>query len=90
MARDFVWENMIEHYWIAYSTAIDKAMARSDLFRPRRTIEHPIEIAEKAEAPWRKILVDPGIPARLEGLVRLSKNLGGLGITRQLSIFKHR
>jgi phosphorylase/glycogen(starch) synthase len=75
MARDFVWENMIEHYWIAYSTAIDKAMARSDLFRPRRTIEHPIEIAEKAEAPWRKILVDPGIPARLEGLVRLSKNL---------------
>ena len=75
MARDFVWENMIDQYWIAYSAAIEKAMARSDLFRPRMAVGHPVAIAEKAEASWRKIMVDPGVPPRLEGLVRLSKNL---------------
>lgn len=75
LAGDFVWDNMIGYYWQSYASAIEKALARSDVFKPRKIQEHPVVSAPKTEPAWRKVLVDPAVPDRLEGLVRLSKNL---------------
>lgn len=75
LAGDFVWDNMISHYWIAYSNALDKARSRAEIFRPRK-VQEPAVIREvPTEGTWRKVMVNPAVPERISGLVKLAQNL---------------
>lgn len=76
-AAAFTWSEMNGYYKMAYNSALYKADSRSDKFRYKKAAEVVPMISRKAsiEPEWRKVYVDPAIPERLSGLVRLSKNI---------------
>jgi phosphorylase/glycogen(starch) synthase len=76
LAGDFVWDNMFAYYKESYNLALNKADTRSDLFKQKKAAEHiQLPPRRKVDPEWRKILIDPTVPERLAGLVKLSKNL---------------
>jgi phosphorylase/glycogen(starch) synthase len=76
LAGDFIWDNMIAYYRQSFSLALQMADTRADQFKQKKAAEHlPIAPRRKVDPQWRKILIDPTVPERLSGLVKLSKNL---------------
>ena len=76
-ADSFAWSQMDGYYRMAYNAALEKAESRSDQFRYKKAVEViPMAARKVSVAPeWRKVFVDPAIPERISGLLRLSKNL---------------
>ena len=72
-----LWKNLIEHYFEAYTTAMEIARKRFenvelDYFveKGERLLEQP-----KSGPKWKKSFIAPRIPKRLNALVELSRNI---------------
>jgi phosphorylase/glycogen(starch) synthase len=77
ISRSALWKNLIAYYYKTYDIAISNVLKRSDLFKTKKNKEFTISI-QKTKLPkpeWKKILIKPSIPKKLESLQRLTKNL---------------
>ena len=78
ISRIALWKNLIDYYYQAYDTALEKVFGRVDMsshdveFKPYPVITEPQEIPGPV---WRKIYVDSNLPKKLEKLGLLAKNL---------------
>ncbi len=72
-----LWDNLIENYYQAYDIALKKASGRYDLYKTKlqpRLIED--YKPHKPDHPtFRKLVVTPVLPDKLEGLRKLTQNL---------------
>ena len=80
LADQFKWDNFIEHYYEAWSRALQRVNERKFIFQQERFQErlHQISIIKDHDASqpqWRKLFVSPKIPLELEGLRELAWNL---------------
>lgn len=77
LSRIALWHELIVYYKRAYHIALEKAEAREELYRDKRTPDMLMAFpTKKFQSPvWNKVLIKPGIPERFNGLKRLSRNL---------------
>jgi len=77
ISRSALWENLIMYYHETYSLAISKALNRSDMYVNKKNKEplHSIQKIKEFKPEWKKILIKPSIPIKLESLQRLTRNL---------------
>jgi len=71
------WEKMMENYFLAYDNALSLALQRYDLYKTKYQTYQFIDYKPvKTDTPnWKKIIVEPDIPEKLEGLREISQNL---------------
>ena len=71
-----LWENQIKYYNQAYSTAIEKVIARIGEYpsvKEEKKMQYP---SFNIDAPsWKSVMVTRDLPEKLSGLERLCKNL---------------
>ncbi|MHC1707525.1 MAG: alpha-glucan family phosphorylase [Bacteroidales bacterium] len=84
-----LWENLIEAYYEAYSSALQKVELRSDLFATKQSIDYYTSFdATKSNQPvWKKLFVKPSLPAPLNDLYKLSRNLWWTWNTEACELF---
>ncbi len=71
-----LWQNLVKHYFDAYSIAIEKANSRIKGKRfPTLTVKKPIVRFKVNHPHWRTMLVETELPEKLKGLEELAKNL---------------
>jgi len=76
LSRSVLWENLVSHYWQAYSQVLEKVGKRSNLFRDKQTFDFSIHKDHRMESPnWKKIYIRAKVPEILDNLVRISQNL---------------
>jgi len=77
LAHTALWSNLLEYYKKAYSFALAKVAARSELFRDKRQADTVISVNGKkiSQPEFRKVLVRHTFPDSLQGLLKLSRNL---------------
>ncbi len=77
ISRSALWNNLIINYQKTYCLAIEKSLQRSDLFinKQQKEITHKLQKIKESRPDWKKILIKPSIPQKLEGLQRLAKNI---------------
>ncbi len=77
ISRSALWENLIAYYKKTYSLAISKAQSRSSLYSNKKLKEftHQTLKSKELKPEWKKILIKPSIPIKIESLHRLTKNL---------------
>ncbi len=77
ISRSALWKNLISFYHNTYSLAIAKVLKRSDLYVNKKHKEFVRTVHKNKELTpdWKKILIKPGIPQKLESFQRLTKNL---------------
>ncbi len=78
ISRIALWENLISHYWDAYSMALERSGSRSaEYYRGERVEQLPEteKVLVDIQPVWRRVLVQQDIPERLKPLEELSKNL---------------
>lgn len=76
VSRITLWQNLKQHYFDAYHLALAKAADRFPLYRTKILPEHRVESdVQKSEPHWRKIMVKPNYPDRLQPLLNLTRNL---------------
>jgi phosphorylase/glycogen(starch) synthase len=79
ISRIALWENLITHYFDAFSHALDKTESRTELFKDKsmRTpyAYQTIQRQAHSHPQWKKIMVRQSIPERLQKLEEISKNL---------------
>jgi len=77
LSRSALWQNLIQYYFSAYSKAISKVSDRTDLFigKQLKEITHTVKKIKESKPEWKKILIKPNIPKKLEGIQRLARNL---------------
>lgn len=77
ISRTSLWINLISYYKEAYSIALNKVEARSELFKNKQYKEHYEDIVrlKKGRPEWKKVLIYPEIPKSLEALQELTMNL---------------
>jgi glycogen phosphorylase/synthase len=73
-----LWENLIKHYFDAYSVVLSKIASRADRFinliQQEQTAISTIE--RKSNKPiWKNIIVEAHLPEKFKGLDELSRNL---------------
>lgn len=71
------WSRLIKFYFDSYDLALEKALKRYDLYKSKYQHYHFIDYKPpKTDLPnWKKILIEPVIPEKLEGLREISQNL---------------
>ena len=71
------WEKLIKFYFDSYDLALEKALKRYDLYKSKYQHYQFIDYKpQKTDLPnWKKIIVEPVIPEKLEGLREISQNL---------------
>jgi len=78
IAEQAIWENFISYYYEAWSKALDKISGREETFTAKFRQERKLELTEAPtqDIPvWKRIMIDPSIPEKLQGLQELSRNL---------------
>lgn len=90
ISRIALWENLINFYMKAYSIALDKVEDRRELFKNKKQAETGRFYDKiKHEKPvWKKVLVKPSIPQKLEKLMALSRNLWWTWDDEAIELFK--
>lgn len=75
-SREALWENLVQHYFNAWETAIRAAQSRYELYskKPAPQAQH-LERKLLAEPAWRKVFVRPSFPEPLQKLLSISRNL---------------
>ncbi|HSV88328.1 MAG TPA: alpha-glucan family phosphorylase [Bacteroidales bacterium] len=76
IAREALWANLLEKYFLAFELVLNKTSSRFDQYKGKK---QPAKIEKPAIAlskpVWKKLLVEVKIPAELEQLQKLAKNL---------------
>jgi glycogen phosphorylase/synthase len=77
ISRSALWTNLVDQYLEAYSHALDKVAARSELFKDKQPENLLVSLKPSIEVrpDWKKVLVQPQIPKNLEVLNSIAKNL---------------
>ncbi len=79
ISRIALWLNLVEYYHQAYDQTIKKVMLRHDLFKDKQQkVAYAYQtIQQQAHAfpQWKKIMVKQRIPAKLQPLAEISRNL---------------
>ncbi|KAF0202606.1 MAG: starch [Bacteroidetes bacterium] len=77
ISRIALWDELTDKYRSAFGIALDKTLAREELYRDKRQPDTLMSFPLKQHSTpvWHKVLVKPGIPERFNGLKRLSRNL---------------
>lgn len=85
-----LWENLIEEYYRAYSSALQKVESRSELYREKQSIDYYTSFDSlKSNKPvWKKLFVNPSLPVHLMDLDRLSRNLWWMWNTEAQDLFR--
>ncbi|MDP4266611.1 MAG: alpha-glucan family phosphorylase [Bacteroidota bacterium] len=77
VSRSALWENLINFYEKAYSTALNKVDSRKDLFKEKI---HPEAVSAFVKPVhnkpiWKKVFIKSEIPGTLAGLQKLANNI---------------
>ena len=90
VSRIALWENLIAHYFEAYTVALQKSGARAVLYKSKIQTEQLYAFREtKPEKPtWRKILVTPQVNGSFNKLYELSRNLWWSWNYEAMDLFK--
>lgn len=77
IAKSTLWENLIDYYYQSYEIALLKAEARFDLYSHKQPINLKTTVHTNwgVTPSWKKIMIKPKMPSRLEGLHRLTQNI---------------
>lgn len=77
IAKLVSWNELIDNYYKAWKVAIRKRNGRVERFVVKLYHEHATEpnVIASETYNWRKVLINPIIPRKLSGLLKLSKNL---------------
>lgn len=78
ISRIALWENLIYHYWEAYSIALKRSQKSSISVVKRERVENlpeAIRVDSHTQPVWRRVLVQQNIPESLKALDELSRNL---------------
>ncbi|MDD4847288.1 MAG: alpha-glucan family phosphorylase [Bacteroidales bacterium] len=90
IATRLVWNNFMDNYYKAWEIAEKKRSGRTERFVIKLYQEHiatpQIHTSEQNE--WRKVLINPIIPRKLSGLLKLSKNLWWSWHWEAIELFK--
>ena len=73
-----LWENLIDHYWQAYSLALEGAEGKEIMYFEKERIEKLPETEQvlvDIHPFWRRVMVHQNIPEKLKLLEELSHNL---------------
>jgi phosphorylase/glycogen(starch) synthase len=77
ISRTALWKNVFIHHRNAYSDALNKALAREDLYmakRPAQILPAARSITE-IKPEWKKVLIQQCLPENLQSLERIARNL---------------
>lgn len=76
ISQKFSWDNLLYRYKMAYDFALQKSLQREQLFRGKPQAQ-PVTISYSHDRlpQWRSIQVQPGLPATLQALQKISRNL---------------
>lgn len=90
IAERLVWEKMVENYYNAWTIAENKRNGRTERFVVRLYHEHTAvpDAPSSGQDNWRKVLINPIIPRKLSGLLKLSKNLWWSWNWEAIELFK--
>lgn len=78
ISRIALWENLIDHYWQAYSLALEGAEGKEIMYFEKERIEKLPETEQvlvDIHPFWRRVMVHQNIPEKLKLLEELSHNL---------------
>ncbi|MCD7970004.1 MAG: alpha-glucan family phosphorylase [Alistipes sp.] len=81
ISKSALWKNLIEHYWKAYSIAIDHAISRTNkvIYEGGGAHYEQINFVRQqlvSNSPtWTRIMIEKSLPERLHPLEVLSRNL---------------
>jgi len=77
ISREFLWDQLLDKYYLAYDLALEKSQQREALFRDKpQAIPAVISHIPAAKEPvWRSLEVQAALPAPLDALFKISTNL---------------
>jgi phosphorylase/glycogen(starch) synthase len=77
ISRSALWESLIDNYFKAYDQALKIASGRFELYGDKQPHEMYFltDIPASKKPVWNKVMVEPNLPAGLEKLRDLSRNL---------------
>jgi phosphorylase/glycogen(starch) synthase len=77
VSRTALWENLVDYYYQAYYVALEKVEKRHELYRGKQQHDTMSELSRiiHAKPTWKKVLIQPSIPEKLQALKKLSLNL---------------
>jgi len=89
ISRVALWKNLINHYFDAFSLALQKVEQRHDLFKDKTPYDHfiPLRKIKYGKPEWKKVFISSVLPPKISSLQKLARNLWWSWNTEAIELF---